>query len=43
LIEECACYDFRYGDLAEAVAAFDELVQDHASRERPVNACSAGF
>jgi len=42
LIDECACYDFCYSDLAEAVAVFDELVQDHDSRKRPAHTCIAG-
>ena len=34
LIEQCACYDFCYSDLSQAVTVFDELVEDHGSRKR---------
>jgi HprK-related kinase A len=31
LVDACACYDFRYSDLDQAVAVFEELFQDHES------------
>jgi len=33
LIEGCACYDFCYSDLPEAIAVFDGLVEDYDSRK----------
>ena len=34
LVDACACYDFRYSDLDQAVAVFEGLVQDHESGTR---------
>ena len=42
LIEQCACYDFCYSDLSEAVTVFDELVEDHDSRKRLAHTGTSG-
>jgi HprK-related kinase A len=37
LIDGCDCYDFRYSDLAEAVAVFEDLARHHVASERPTH------
>ncbi len=37
LIDQCACYDFCYSDLDQAVAVFEELVQNHDSCKQPAH------
>lgn len=33
LVQGCDCYDFRYSDLAEAIARFDDLADERADRQ----------
>jgi HprK-related kinase A len=37
LVDQCACYDFCYSDLDQAVAVFEELVQNHDSCKQPAH------
>lgn len=42
LVDTCACYDFCYSDLDQAVAVFEELVQDHDRCKQLAHAGTAG-
>jgi HprK-related kinase A len=42
MINGCDCYDFRYSDLAQAVAVFEDLARNHVASERPTHTHPAG-
>lgn len=42
MIDGCDCYDFRYSDLAEAVAVFEDLARHHVASERPTHTRTPG-
>lgn len=42
LIDGCTCYDFCYSDLDQAVAVFEELVQNNDSRKQLAHAGNSG-